>query len=158
MSDILAAHDLVPYKNIITAHEAKFSNFLVFMGRPELAKSSQLDRSAYAIQVGDYLYNVLSYVLITAMREQLVSQVDRGAVLSKQYFISAALCSEAESAGFKEVNESEITALGLEKSGSFKNFKSRSEKRFYEINMYERNARDTRPVNVSTERPEGIDL
>jgi len=138
MSNILVALDLVPYKNIRTDHEGKFSNFLVFMGRPELAKSSQLDRSAYAIQ--------------------LVSQVDRGAVLSKRYFVSAALCGEAESVEFKEVNESEIAALGLEKCNSFKNFKSRSENRFYEINIYQRNAGSNRRIQVNAERPGDIDL
>jgi hypothetical protein len=92
------------------------------------------------------------------VREQLVSQVDRGSVISKQYFISVALCGEAESAEFKEVSESVIAALGLEKSNSFKNFKSRSENRFYEINMYQRNARSNRRVKVNAERAEGIDL
>jgi hypothetical protein len=52
MSGILDASDLVPYRDIRTDHEGKFSNFLEFVGRRELAKSSQLDKSAYAIQVG----------------------------------------------------------------------------------------------------------
>ena len=68
MSNILVARDLVPYKNIRTDHEGKFSNFLVFVGRPELAKSSQLDKSAYAIQVGDDLA-VPGYVLIAPMHK-----------------------------------------------------------------------------------------
>jgi hypothetical protein len=84
--------------------------------------------------------------------------VDRGPVLSKQYFISAALCGEAESVEFKEVSAGEIAALSLEKSNSFKNFKSRSENRFYEMNMYKRDPRSSRRVQANTERPEGIDL
>ena len=56
MSNIFVAHDLTPYRNIRTAHEGKFSNFLAFVGRPDLAKSSDvMDKSAYAIQVGDDL-------------------------------------------------------------------------------------------------------
>ena len=84
--------------------------------------------------------------------------MDRSPVLSKQYFISAALCGEAESTEFKEVNESEITALGLKKCNSFKNFKSQSENRFYEVNLYIGNAWSSRQVKVNTDRPEGIDL
>ena len=51
-----------------------------------------------------------------------------------------------------------IAALSLEKSNSFKNFKSRSENRFYEMNMYKRDPRSSRRVQANTERPEGIDL
>lgn len=90
--------------------------------------------------------------------EQLVTQVDRGSVLSKHYFISAALCSDVQSMEFKEVNESEIAALDLKKSNSFKNFKSRRENRFYEINMYMGNTNSNRRVRVNAERSEGIDL
>jgi hypothetical protein len=55
MFNLLAAPDLVPYKKIRTGHEGKFSNFLVFVGRADLAGSSQMDKSAYVIQVGDGL-------------------------------------------------------------------------------------------------------
>lgn len=79
-------------------------------------------------------------------------------MLSKHYFISAALCGDAQSMEFKEVNESEIAALGLKKCNTFKNFKSRSENRFYEMNIYMRNPENNRQVRVNAERAEGIDL
>ena len=154
---LLAAHDLLAYNDIRTDHEGKFSNFLVFVGRPELAKLSQLDKSAYAIQVRATHPPFLPTV-ISLKCEQLVTQVNYGPVLSKQYFISAALCGEAESAEFKEVSEGEITALGLGKTNSFKNFKSQAENRFYEVNLYQRHPRSNRRVKVNAERPEGIDL
>src|ERR1700692_2675284 len=81
--------------------------------------------------------NVLSCWLIAP--KQLVCQVDHGPVESKRYFVTAALCDEDESMEFKEVSESKIIALGLKKSNSFKNFKSRSENRFYEVNLYMEN-------------------
>jgi hypothetical protein len=84
--------------------------------------------------------------------------VNFGPVVSKRFFISTALCDEAGSAEFKEVSESEIIALGLKKSNSFKNFKSRSENRFYEMNLYQMNPGSNRPVLVNAERPGGIDL
>jgi hypothetical protein len=38
----------------------------------------------------------------------------------------------------------------------FENLKSRSEKHFYDVNMYVGNTRSNRQVQVNAERPEGI--
>jgi hypothetical protein len=72
--------------------------------------------------------------------------------------MSAALCNGAESAEFKEVSEDEIIALDLKKTNSFKNFKSRSENRFYEVNLYKSDTRSDGPVKLNAERQGGIDL
>jgi hypothetical protein len=70
MTNIFVAHDLTPYRNIRTTHEDKFSNFLAFVGRQDLAKSSVMDKSAYAIQVGDDLtmFNIPTCILIAYTR------------------------------------------------------------------------------------------
>ena len=72
--------------------------------------------------------------------------------------MSAALCNGAESAEFKEVSEEEVIALGLKKTNSFKNFKSISEDRFYEVNLYKSDTGSDGPVKLNTERQRGIDL
>jgi hypothetical protein len=92
------------------------------------------------------------------VREQLVSQVDRGAVLSKRYFASAALCDETGSVEFKEVSEDEVVSLGLAKTNSFKNFKSKTENRFCELNLYKRDPGSPRRLPLNPERPGDIDL
>jgi hypothetical protein len=158
MSDILSAHDLRPYKEIKTDHEDKFSNFwCLWVGQSWPSHLSWINRDMQ-FRWGDDLTMFPAIADRSNARWQLVSQVDHGPVLSKQYFVSAALCDEVESAEFKEVNESEIAALGLQKSKSFKNFKSRSENCFYEMNMYGTNIESNRRVQVNSARPEEIDL
>lgn len=51
MSQILSAPDIVAYRPIRTGQENKFSTFLDFIGRADLAKQHTPDTSNYVIQV-----------------------------------------------------------------------------------------------------------
>lgn len=88
---------------------------------------------------------------------QLVEQVDNGPILTKRYFASPTMNG---SSTFAEVGESYIRDNGLRKINSYKNFKSASKERFYELNVYTANPSSNKPVRSTTDgrQAEKIDL
>jgi hypothetical protein len=87
-----------------------------------------------------------------------VEQVNFGPVLSTRYFGTAALVGGTDDA-FKEISKDDVIALKLEKLTSYQNYKSVEENKFYEINLYARNPRNTPHEKVYLTRlAEDIDL
>ncbi|KAJ7462982.1 hypothetical protein FB451DRAFT_1180617 [Mycena latifolia] len=128
---------LAPHPHNIA--EAKFAAFLDFVDKSGLAKTSARDTSAFAIQ--------------------LVTQVNFGPLISKQYFATAALAGGDTDAGFIEVTEAQMLAMNLKKANAYKNFKSATENRFYEMNLYMRDTATKHHWRADIARPAGdIDL
>ncbi|KAJ7279469.1 hypothetical protein C8J57DRAFT_1502119 [Mycena rebaudengoi] len=99
---------------IRTDNDAKFGAFLEFVGKSSLARTTSRDTSAYAIQ--------------------LVTQVNYGPILSKKFFATAALAGGDEP--FVEITEAQMLELNLRKENTYKNFRSKEENKFYELNLY----------------------
>ncbi|KAJ7203872.1 hypothetical protein GGX14DRAFT_648114 [Mycena pura] len=129
--------DLVPYRAQRLDHEAKFAAFLEYVNKAELVGTTARDVSAFAIQ--------------------LVTQVNFGPLVSKQYFASAALADGGggDDAGhaFVEVTEAQILAWNLKKANAYKNFRSATENRFFEMNLYLRDTTTRHHWRADIARP-----
>ena len=68
------------------------------------------------------------------MLSKYVQQQNYGPIESKRWFGTSALVGGEET--FKEISESDMLALNLKKLNTYKNFKSASRNKFYEINIY----------------------
>ncbi|KAK7002437.1 hypothetical protein R3P38DRAFT_3042945 [Favolaschia claudopus] len=149
MSGVSLPADFAPYRPITTEHEAKFASFLEFLQQSQLARTTARDASEYAIQ--------------------LVSQVNFGPPISKQYFATAALLPpseptvsgdiQADAPRFVEVTEQQMIEMNLKKANAYKNYKSVKENRFYEMNLYLRDTTSAYHWRANIARPSAqIDL
>ncbi|KAJ6632279.1 hypothetical protein B0H10DRAFT_2206657 [Mycena sp. CBHHK59/15] len=129
--------DLSSYRTIRTDQEAKFAAFLEFVDKATLARTTERDISQFAIQ--------------------LVTQVNYGPIVSKQYFATAALVGGDEP--FTELTEAQMVDLNLKKANVYKNFRSIADNRFYEMNLYLRDTTTKHHWRADIARPAGdIDL
>jgi hypothetical protein len=143
---MLSAPDITVYKPIRTGHESKFSAFLAFSGRPDLATGKTLDTSAYVIQVRHEPFTEPGSEHTPTHFFQLVTQVNFGPLLSKQYFGTAALVGGDKA--FREINEDEVVGLNLKKLNAYKNF-----------NIYQHDPHNSHHWRADVARPAGdIDL
>ncbi|RDI86363.1 hypothetical protein Vi05172_g3445 [Venturia inaequalis] len=85
---------------------------------------------------------------------QLVRQINFGAIESKRYF----LIDETNDT-FLEVTEADLIEANYEKLNAYKNFKCAAHNRFFEVNVYEKNAVNAHHWRHNIARPGGeIDL
>ncbi|KAJ7668760.1 hypothetical protein DFH06DRAFT_1084936 [Mycena polygramma] len=140
--------DLAPYRAIRTDHEAKFASFLDFVQKSALANRVYTKHGHY-----------LHFQTRLTVNAQLVTQINFGPLLSKQYFATAALAATGGSEPFVEVTEAQMVDMNLKKANAFKNFKSAAENRFYEMNLYLRDTTTKHHWRADIARPAAqIDL
>ncbi|KAI1121200.1 hypothetical protein F5Y10DRAFT_256769 [Nemania abortiva] len=137
MSSILCCSSISPYRPRWLDHEPKFNSFMGW------AKSDPAEPANGSSLVDSALYVV-----------QLVRQVNYGKRESIRYFVP-----DTSSSFFLEATEQDLIQANFEKLNSFKNFKCQRHNKFFEVNLYQKNPKNTHHWRADSARPSrDIDL
>ncbi|KAE8371488.1 hypothetical protein BDV26DRAFT_298751 [Aspergillus bertholletiae] len=141
LTPIFCCSRISPYRPQIVEQEGKFNKFLEWARLTVISEvSSDNDTSS---PVPDYAV-------------QLVKQVNYGALESRRYFIPRRDLSGVE---FIEVNEQWLIEKNFEKLNSYKNFRCTQHNKFFELNLYRKDAVNTHHWRANVARPSNeIDL
>ncbi|KAI0098719.1 hypothetical protein GGR51DRAFT_552449 [Nemania sp. FL0031] len=137
MSSIFCCSSISPYRPRLLDHEPKFSSFMGW------AKADSVEP-----ENGSSLINSAPYVI------QIVRQVNYGRRESIRYFVP-----DSSSSVFLEASEQDLIQANFEKLNSYKNFRCQQHNKFFEINLYQKNALNTHHWRANSARPsKDIDL
>ncbi|RYP42426.1 hypothetical protein DL768_010347 [Monosporascus sp. mg162] len=139
MPDVFCCSDIEPYRPRRLDHEPKFTAFLGWAGRPT---------TSLAPTDGGPLASGAPYAV------QIVRQINFGPQESIRYFVPASNGSD-----FVEATEDDMLKANFEKLNSYKNFRCGKHNRYFELNLYQKNAINTHHWRVNLARPtKDIDL
>merc|ERR1739848_234868 len=139
MCEVFCCPKLEPYRPRRLDHEPKFTAFMTWAGSVTTSltsndKHAPVHSAPYAVQV--------------------VRQVNFGAQESIRYFIPA-----SEGSVFAESTEDDLLQANFETLNSYKNFRCATHNRFFDVNLYQKNAINTHHWRATLSRPSrDIDL
>ncbi|KIH86489.1 hypothetical protein SPBR_08737 [Sporothrix brasiliensis 5110] len=103
----------------------------------------------------DEAHDALGNATLSTFVIQLVKQVNYGALESKRYFMPA----EGDSTEFVEITEQALIQANFQKLNTYKNYKYDSHKKYFEINVYQKDPTNRHHWRVNVARPAvNIDL
>ncbi|KAF7511982.1 hypothetical protein GJ744_002695 [Endocarpon pusillum] len=137
---LFCCSNVQPYRPRPLQHEAMFRTFIQWAALPRESESQP------SANDGNKLAGLDSPYVI-----QLVKQISYGALESKRYF-ALARTGNADQA-FVEVTEADLIEANYGKLNSFKNFKCVDHNRFFELNVYHKDAVKAQHWRHNTGRP-----
>ncbi|KAI4651546.1 uncharacterized protein J4E79_009026 [Alternaria viburni] len=133
MSSIFCCANTQGYRNRILSHEPKFKTFMAWATYP---KESDIMSSDTAPSATDITFAI-----------QVVKQTNYGPLDSKRYFVTGS------DGAFVEVTEQWLVDANFEKLNTFKNFKCAAHNKFFEVNVYQKNAINAHHWRANIARP-----